>query len=149
MTYFMGEFSRKKRLRKIAQVMREFKHGKLDKSYGGKVTNRKQAIAIALSEASKFSQQKSYDAEFGLIGTALMGGAALAGTAWAGMKGHKLYKHLFPKYTKTWNSIKPKILTKRNVGIGLGGLVATGAASYAGSKLYNNYREKRKKWWEL
>jgi hypothetical protein len=37
--------------KKIAQVMDEFKHGSLDSSSGQKVTNRKQAVAIALSEA--------------------------------------------------------------------------------------------------
>jgi hypothetical protein len=31
--------------------MDEFKHGSLDSSSGQKVTNRKQAVAIALSEA--------------------------------------------------------------------------------------------------
>ena len=36
---------------KIAKVMREFKEGKLKTSYGEKVTDDKQAIAIALSEA--------------------------------------------------------------------------------------------------
>lgn len=41
---------------KIEKVMHEFKEGKLKSGKdgkGGKVTNRKQAIAIALSEASK------------------------------------------------------------------------------------------------
>ena len=37
--------------RKIGKVMREFKHGTLKSSGGRKVTNRRQAIAIALSEA--------------------------------------------------------------------------------------------------
>ena len=36
---------------KIHKVMEEFKEGDLKSSSGGKVTNRKQAIAIALSEA--------------------------------------------------------------------------------------------------
>lgn len=36
---------------KVSTVMREFKEGKLKTSYGEKVTNPKQAIAIALSEA--------------------------------------------------------------------------------------------------
>jgi len=36
---------------KVSNVMREFKEGKLKTSYGEKVTNPKQAIAIALSEA--------------------------------------------------------------------------------------------------
>jgi len=36
---------------KVRRVMREFKRGKLKSSSGQKVTNPKQAIAIALSEA--------------------------------------------------------------------------------------------------
>jgi hypothetical protein len=35
---------------KVGKVMSEFKHGKL-KTHGKKVTDRKQAVAIALSEA--------------------------------------------------------------------------------------------------
>lgn len=38
---------------KIAIVLREFKRGKLRSSSGQKVTSRKQAIAIALSEARR------------------------------------------------------------------------------------------------
>lgn len=37
--------------KKVEKVMREFKKGKLNSSSGSKVTNRKQAVAIALSEA--------------------------------------------------------------------------------------------------
>jgi len=36
---------------KVQTVMHEFKTGKLKSSSGQKVTNRKQAVAIALSEA--------------------------------------------------------------------------------------------------
>jgi hypothetical protein len=36
---------------KVHKVMDEFKHGQLRSSSGDKVTNRKQAIAIGLSEA--------------------------------------------------------------------------------------------------
>ena len=36
---------------KIGEVMHEFKEGKLKSSSGKKVTNRKQAVAIGLSEA--------------------------------------------------------------------------------------------------
>jgi len=36
---------------KIAKVMHEFKEGKLKSGSGHKVTKRKQAVAIALSEA--------------------------------------------------------------------------------------------------
>jgi len=41
----------KKAKEKIATVMREFKQGKLRSSGGQKVKSRKQALAIALSEA--------------------------------------------------------------------------------------------------
>ncbi|MGS5086994.1 DUF6496 domain-containing protein [Hydrogenophaga sp. A37] len=37
--------------RKVGKVMHEFKEGELKSSSGDKVRNRKQAIAIALSEA--------------------------------------------------------------------------------------------------
>jgi hypothetical protein len=36
---------------KVQKVMEEFKEGKLKSSSGKKVTNRKQAVAIGLSEA--------------------------------------------------------------------------------------------------
>ena len=39
--------------KKVGVVMSEFKHGKLRSGSGKKVINRKQAIAIALSEAKK------------------------------------------------------------------------------------------------
>ncbi|MEM2049560.1 MAG: DUF6496 domain-containing protein [Thermoproteota archaeon] len=42
---------------KIRKVMREFKEGKLRSSSGKKVLDRKQAIAIALSEASRLLQK--------------------------------------------------------------------------------------------
>lgn len=38
---------------KVHKVMHEFKAGTLKSSSGQKVTNRKQAIAIAMSEAGK------------------------------------------------------------------------------------------------
>lgn len=41
---------------KISKVMREFKGGKLKSSSGQKVTNPKQALAIALSEARRRAQ---------------------------------------------------------------------------------------------
>jgi hypothetical protein len=44
-------FRTKKAKDKVATVMREFKQGKLRSSSGQKVRDRKQAIAIALSEA--------------------------------------------------------------------------------------------------
>jgi hypothetical protein len=43
----------KKAQRKVRQVMRERKRGKLRSSSGRKVTSRKQAIAIGLSEARR------------------------------------------------------------------------------------------------
>lgn len=41
----------------VARVMDEFKHGNLETSAGDKVTYRKQAIAIGLSEAGASNQQ--------------------------------------------------------------------------------------------
>lgn len=41
----------------VERVMHEFKEGELDRGHGGKVTNPKQAIAIALSEAGVSNQQ--------------------------------------------------------------------------------------------
>jgi len=43
---------------KIATVMREFKQGKLRSGSGQKVKSRKQAIAIALSEAYRKATKK-------------------------------------------------------------------------------------------
>lgn len=37
--------------KKVAKVMREYKAGKLKSSSGKKVTDKKQAMAIAMSEA--------------------------------------------------------------------------------------------------
>jgi len=48
----------KKAKDKIATVMREFRQGKLRSSSGQKVRNRKQAIAIALSEAYRKATKK-------------------------------------------------------------------------------------------
>ena len=45
-----------KKVKKIAKVMREFKAGKLKSSSGEKVTNPKQGIAIALSEARRLKK---------------------------------------------------------------------------------------------
>jgi hypothetical protein len=42
-----------KQEKKISKVYNEYKAGKLKSSSGGKVTNPKQAIAIALSEAKR------------------------------------------------------------------------------------------------
>ncbi|WBX96209.1 MULTISPECIES: DUF6496 domain-containing protein [Chryseobacterium] len=38
---------------KVGKVMHEFKEGKLKSSSGEKVTNRKQAVAIGISEAKQ------------------------------------------------------------------------------------------------
>jgi hypothetical protein len=43
---------------KMAQVMREFKQGKLESSSGNKVKDRKQAIAIALSERARVKRRE-------------------------------------------------------------------------------------------
>ncbi|WP_027386647.1 DUF6496 domain-containing protein [Chryseobacterium gregarium] len=41
----------KKAQEKVEEVMKEFKEGKLESSSGDKVTDRKQAVAIGISEA--------------------------------------------------------------------------------------------------
>ena len=41
----------------VGRVMHEWKHGELESSRGGKVKSRRQAIAIALSEAGASNQQ--------------------------------------------------------------------------------------------
>lgn len=46
----MAKYS-KKAQEKVGDVMKEFKEGKLKSSSGQKVTNRKQAVAIGISEA--------------------------------------------------------------------------------------------------
>jgi hypothetical protein len=51
--------TQKQRQAKIAKVMREFKAGTLKGSDKKAITNRKQAIAIALSEAGMSMQGKS------------------------------------------------------------------------------------------
>ncbi len=48
----MAKYS-KKAQEKIEEVMHEFKEGKLESSSGEKVTDRKQAIAIGISEAEQ------------------------------------------------------------------------------------------------
>jgi len=51
--------TKKEKQAKVAKVMREFKAGTLKGSDKKVVTNRKQAIAIALSEAGMSKQDKS------------------------------------------------------------------------------------------
>lgn len=41
----------------VARVMHEWKHGELESSHGGKVKNRRHAVAIALSEFGSSNQQ--------------------------------------------------------------------------------------------
>jgi Family of unknown function (DUF6496) len=41
----------------VGRVMHEWKHGELESSRGGKVKSRRQAVAIALSEAGSSNQQ--------------------------------------------------------------------------------------------
>jgi hypothetical protein len=43
---------------KVEKVMKEFKEGALKSSSGDKVESRKQAVAIALSEAGKSKKNK-------------------------------------------------------------------------------------------
>lgn len=43
--------------RTIGRVMHEYKHGELESSRGGKVKGRRQAVAIALSEAGSSRNQ--------------------------------------------------------------------------------------------
>ena len=44
--------------RKVKKVMGEYKKGKLKSSSGKKVTSKKQAVAIALSESRKKKRKK-------------------------------------------------------------------------------------------
>jgi hypothetical protein len=43
----------------VSRVMHEYEHGELESSRGGKIKNRRQAVAIALSEAGSSNQQSS------------------------------------------------------------------------------------------
>ncbi len=52
----MAKYS-KKAQSKVGKVMREFKKGKLKSSSGQKVKDRKQAIAIGLSEARESGEE--------------------------------------------------------------------------------------------
>jgi hypothetical protein len=61
--------SAEKRRAKTASVMREFKDGRLHSSSGQLVTNRKQAVAIALSEARRAERADSLGKNYwGVIG---------------------------------------------------------------------------------
>ncbi len=48
----MAKYSKKSQ-DKVEKVMKEYKEGELKSGHGGKVKDRKQAIAIGLSEARK------------------------------------------------------------------------------------------------
>jgi hypothetical protein len=48
----------KKKTDKMGKVMHEFKGGKLKSSSGSKVTSRKQAIAIGMSEQAAMGKKK-------------------------------------------------------------------------------------------
>jgi hypothetical protein len=56
----MAQRESKAQKKTVKRVMHEFKHGELPRGRGGKVKNRKQAIAIALHEAgaSKYESPK-------------------------------------------------------------------------------------------
>jgi hypothetical protein len=56
----MAEIPRSKagKQRKVARTMREFKRGDLESSSGEKVTNPKQAVAIALSQTGQAKPQR-------------------------------------------------------------------------------------------
>lgn len=47
-----------KKFSKVEKVMKEYKSGKLKSSSGKKVTNQKQAVAIALSEQRAQDKKK-------------------------------------------------------------------------------------------
>jgi hypothetical protein len=49
----------RRKKRKVGKVMGEFKRNKLKSSSGKKVKKRKQAVAIALSEARRRNRRKS------------------------------------------------------------------------------------------
>jgi hypothetical protein len=55
-TYYHGKIFRKSR-RKVEKTMHEMKEGKLKSGSGKKVTSKKQAVAIGLSEARKEGRQ--------------------------------------------------------------------------------------------
>ncbi len=49
----MAQHETKAQKEVVGRVMHEFKHGELESNRGGKVKSRKQAVAIALSEAGE------------------------------------------------------------------------------------------------
>lgn len=53
---------------KVKKVMKEFKKGELKSSSGKKVTKRKQAVAIALSESGRSRSKKLSSRERDFVG---------------------------------------------------------------------------------
>lgn len=51
-------YDKQKMQRKVKKVMREYKAGELKSSSGQKVTGRKQAVAIAMSEGRDAAKKK-------------------------------------------------------------------------------------------
>ena len=56
--------TKKQKQAKIAKVMREFKAGTLKSSSGQPITNYKQAVAVALSEAGMTMKKKDASEEY-------------------------------------------------------------------------------------
>ena len=56
--------TKKEKQAKISRVLREFKSGKLKSSSGQHVTNERQALAIALSEAGMTMKKKDASEEY-------------------------------------------------------------------------------------
>lgn len=56
--------TKKQKQAKISKVMREFKAGKLKSSSGQPITNYKQAVAIALSEAGMSMKKKDASEDY-------------------------------------------------------------------------------------
>jgi len=53
-----GHYAKEKMQSKVKKVMKEYSSGKLKSSSGEKVTSRKQAIAIGMSEAEAMKKKK-------------------------------------------------------------------------------------------
>ncbi len=59
----MAQHETKAQKQTVGRVMHEFKHGELESSRGGKVNSRKQAVAIALSEAGASKNESPQNRE--------------------------------------------------------------------------------------
>lgn len=64
----MSNSKKTRKLRKVRKVMHEFKSGSLKSSSGEKVSDPKQAIAIALSEAGMSRHGEDSSSERGAMG---------------------------------------------------------------------------------